>query len=176
MEGVTCPICGEVLPNRMRLGSHMWTAHKTKLKEYEAKQNAIYESHSVDGLIKPGVVTESTEFVTETKKANDGLVTAAQPVQDKDIVVPPVQTETVQQPSQMLNEDALIRRAMPNLDVTSVQETVLPEAKPTAQIMSRPAAQPARREMSADYNPYREMYNDNGGDVMNEFLGRSYGR
>ena len=28
-----CPICGEPFENRMKLGSHMWSKHKVKLKE-----------------------------------------------------------------------------------------------------------------------------------------------
>lgn len=153
MESVKCPICGEELPNRMRLGSHMWTAHKTKLKEYEAKQSALYEAHTTDGLMQPGVVTESKEFVTETTQKNDGLMnTPTQPKQDKDIVTPPLQAET-----------------------TIQKTTILNEGTPTVQVVSRPA-RVNPREMSATYNPYREMYKDNDGYVMNEFLGRNYGR
>lgn len=154
MDEVTCPICGEKLPNRMRLGSHMWTAHKTKLKEYEAKQQALYEAHTTDGLIKPSVVTESKEFVTETKQTNDGLMPNAPKKQDNDIVVPPVQTETTIPQSNLLNENEIIRTT-PDLSKRS-----------------------GSRQMSADYNPYKEMYGNDYADngVYNEFLGRRYGK
>lgn len=149
MDEVICPICGEKFPNRMRLGSHMWTAHKTKLKEYEAKQNAIYEAHTTDGLIKPDIVTESKEFVTETKQTNDGLLANIQNKQDSDIIVPPVQTETVKQQSNVLNERAAMIQ------------------------MNSPAYSPAR-QMSSTYNPYKELYGNDYADngVYNEFLGR----
>lgn len=153
MESVKCPICGEELPNRMRLGSHMWTAHKVKLKEYEAKQAALYEAHTTDGLIQPGVVTESKEFVTETTQKNDGLMnTQTQPKQDKDIVTPPLQSETTIQKTNILNEGI------------------------AAGLMAARPAQPYRREMSPTYNPYKDMYKDDNSDVMNEYLGRNYGK
>lgn len=60
MEGVTCPICGETLENRMKLGSHMWTKHKVKLKEYEAAQGTVNESAKpAEALFAPAKLTES---------------------------------------------------------------------------------------------------------------------
>ena len=38
MAELTCPICGEPVENRMKLGAHMWDKHKVNLKEYEAQQ------------------------------------------------------------------------------------------------------------------------------------------
>lgn len=73
MAEVTCPICGETLENRMKLGAHMWAKHKVKLKEYEAQHldtTAINESiKPAEKLIQPSVVKESKEFVNEQPAA-----------------------------------------------------------------------------------------------------------
>jgi len=73
MTEVTCPICGETLENRMKLGAHMWAKHKVKLKEYEAQHldtAAINESiKPAEKLIQPSVVKESKEFVNEQPAA-----------------------------------------------------------------------------------------------------------
>lgn len=71
MDQVTCPICGETFENRMKLGSHMWTKHKTKLKEYEAAHqetpapqiNESSKPKAAEGLIKPQQITESKEIL-----------------------------------------------------------------------------------------------------------------
>jgi hypothetical protein len=71
MDNLTCPICGETFENRMKLGSHMWTKHKVKLKEYEAgltaqpEVNESVQPKAADGLIKPAQITESKEFINE---------------------------------------------------------------------------------------------------------------
>lgn len=70
MEQLTCPICGEPMENRMKLGSHMWSKHKVKLKEYEAGLSASQVNESAqpkvaDGLIKPQQITEAKEFINE---------------------------------------------------------------------------------------------------------------
>ena len=66
MEGLVCPICGEPMENRMKLGSHMWSKHKIKLKEYEAQQsNKLDESKSAEALFKPQPLKESRELMTE---------------------------------------------------------------------------------------------------------------
>lgn len=83
MYEFTCPICGDdTIENRMKLGSHMWTKHKTKLKEYEAahssdKDNTVGSAEPVaqiqesvqpkpaNDLIKPQQITESREFINE---------------------------------------------------------------------------------------------------------------
>ena len=63
MAEVTCPICGEAFENRMKLGSHMWTKHKVKLKEYEAGKTAsVNESakpKAAEALFEPAKLTEA---------------------------------------------------------------------------------------------------------------------
>lgn len=72
MAELTCPICGEPIENRMKLGAHMWAKHKVKLKEYEAQQNAGAVNESIkpaEKLIQPEIVKESKEFVNEQPAA-----------------------------------------------------------------------------------------------------------
>lgn len=84
-----CPICGEPFENRMKLGSHMWSKHKVKLKEYEAQHQAEQVNESAaqkpaEALFKPSVVKESKEFVNEKPAM----------VVDKDIVSEGVKKDT----------------------------------------------------------------------------------
>lgn len=66
MENITCPICGEPMENRMKLGSHMWSKHKVKLKEYEAQQaGKLDEAKSAEALFKPQPLKECREIITE---------------------------------------------------------------------------------------------------------------
>lgn len=73
MAELTCPICGEPMENRMKLGAHMWAKHKVKLKEFEAQQYntpAINEgTKAAEKLIQPGIVKENKEFVNEQPAA-----------------------------------------------------------------------------------------------------------
>lgn len=72
MAELTCPICGEPVENRMKLGAHMWAKHKVKLKEYEAQQYnmAVNEgTKAAEKLIQPEIVKESKEFVNEQPAA-----------------------------------------------------------------------------------------------------------
>lgn len=72
MAELTCPICGEPVENRMKLGAHMWAKHKVKLKEYEAQQcnMAVNEgTKAAEKLIQPEIVKESKEFVNEQPAA-----------------------------------------------------------------------------------------------------------
>lgn len=88
MSELTCPICGEPFENRMKLGSHMWSKHKVKLKEYEAQQNTqVNESVAqkpAEALFQPGIVKEAKEFVNEKPAA----------VVDRDIVTEGVKRDT----------------------------------------------------------------------------------
>ena len=104
MYEFTCPICGDnTIENRMKLGSHMWTKHKTKLKEYEAahssvKGNTVGPAESVvqiqesaqpkpaDGLIKPQQITESREFINEPAVKVDKEFVSENTVSDGEFV------------------------------------------------------------------------------------------
>lgn len=67
MENEICPICGEPVENRMKLGAHVWGKHKIKLKEYEAQKKAtINESKAAEALFKPQQLAESKDIITET--------------------------------------------------------------------------------------------------------------
>ena len=156
-EEVMCPICNTALPNRMRLGSHMWTAHKTKLKQYEAQQNAIYEAHSADGLMQPTIVKESKEFVNETKTQNDGLMAKPVTKKDTDIVTPAIKTENTVNVNHLLNEQVAVTVDRPVARQTRINVTPV--------VNKTPKTDPT-------YNRYRDLYADDGGEVFNEFLGR----
>ena len=104
MYEFTCPICGDnTIENRMKLGSHMWSKHKVKLKEYEAAQgtvkgntvgpveSAVQIQESVqpkpaDGLIKPQQITESKEFINEPAVKVDKEFVSENTVSDGEFV------------------------------------------------------------------------------------------
>ena len=126
MAEFTCPICGETMPDRMKLGSHMWSKHKVKLKEYEAEHGPIkgntnnmeqiqesVQPKEADGLIKPQQITEAKEFVNEPAVKVDKEFVSENTVSDGEFV----------------------------------------------------------KQDSSYRNPYKDLYND-GGEVLNEFLGR----
>lgn len=72
MAELTCPICGEPMENRMKLGAHMWAKHKVKLKEFEAQQCNMVVNESAkaaEKLIQPAIVKENKEFVNEQPAA-----------------------------------------------------------------------------------------------------------
>lgn len=67
-EDLKCPICGEEQVNKRSLALHMWNKHKIKYKEYmkEKENTTMNESTKCsEGLIQPGMVKESKEFVNE---------------------------------------------------------------------------------------------------------------
>lgn len=65
-EDLKCPICGEELQNKRSLALHMWNKHKVKYKEYIEGKSTMNESTKCsEGLIQPGMVKESKEFVNE---------------------------------------------------------------------------------------------------------------
>lgn len=104
MYEFTCPICGDnTIENRMKLGSHMWTKHKTKLKEYEAahgsvKGNTVGPAEPVaqiqesvqpkpaNDLIKPQQITESREFINEPAVKVDKEFVSENTVSDGEFV------------------------------------------------------------------------------------------
>lgn len=75
MEEMKCPICGIEFNNTRHRGSHFWNAHKIKYSEYikngEQTMNESTQPKCADGLIKPALVKESKEFVTETAAVID---------------------------------------------------------------------------------------------------------
>lgn len=85
MDQVICPICGETFENRMKLGSHMWTKHKTKLKEYEAAHSSETPNTQINESSKPKAA-EALIQPKQIKESKEILETPAVKV-DKDFVV-----------------------------------------------------------------------------------------
>ena len=104
MYEFTCPICGDnTIENRMKLGSHMWTKHKTKLKEYETAHGSVkgntvgpvepvaqiqesVQPKPANDLIKPQQITESREFINEPAVKVDKEFVSENTVSDGEFV------------------------------------------------------------------------------------------
>ena len=132
MYEFTCPICGESVENRMKLGSHMWSKHKIKLKEYEAEHGTV-QSNTI-AAIDSGAMKQVHESVQP--RPADGLIKPQQITESKEFV----------------NEPAV------KIDKEFVSENTVSDGEFV-------------KQDSSYRNPYKDLYND-GGEVLNEFLGR----